>query len=125
MLEDALEGAGVAWWLMELPSGAVFFSPNKIKMMGYTEKDLGKFVHYSAFTNLVHPDDQEKCMQAMRDHMSGKAKAYETQYRIKAKNGSYRTFYDRGRIVGKKKGETAIAGIVLDITEMLPKNVTL
>ena len=85
MLEDAIEAGGMAWWIMELPSGVVFFSPNKIKLLGYTEKEVSKFVHYSNFTDLVHPDDYEKCMKAMKDHIEGKTKLYETQYRIKTK----------------------------------------
>lgn len=117
MLEDAIQAGGMAWWLMELPSGAVFFSPNKIKLLGYNEKDVKSFVHYTNFTDLVHPEDQEKCMQAMRDHIEGRAEMYETKYRIKAKDGSYKTLYDRGKIVGRKGEELAIAGIVLDISE--------
>lgn len=120
MLDDAVEAAGAAWWMMEIPSGAVFFSPNKIKMLGYSENDMSKFVHYESFTKLVHKDDHEPMMQAMRDIIGGKAEKYETTYRIKSKNGAYRTFYDSGKVVGRKKdGEIAIAGIVLDITDGL------
>lgn len=116
MLEDALEAGGMAWWVMELPSGVVFFSPNKIRMLGYTEKDVSKFVHYSNFTDIVHPEDFEKCMKTMRDHIEGKASMYETQYRIKHVDGSYIKLYDRGRIVGRKGSEITVAGIVLNIT---------
>jgi ABC-type antimicrobial peptide transport system permease subunit len=55
MIEDALEAGEIAWWLMELPSGAVFFSLNKIKILGYSKKDISKFVHFSSFTDLLHP----------------------------------------------------------------------
>ncbi len=117
LFNDALDAGGMAWWLMEYPSGLVFFSNNKIKMLGYTEKDAEKFVHYTGFTDLVHKDDHEAAMQAMRDHVSGAKKTYETTYRIKAKNGSYRKFFDRGKIVGHDKdGNIAIAGLVVDIT---------
>lgn len=117
LFNDALEAGGMAWWLMEYPSGLTFFNKNKIKMLGYTEKDAEKFVHYTGFTDLVHKDDYEIAMQAMRDHVSGNKSTYETTYRIKAKNGSYRKFFDRGKIVSRDKdGNIAIAGLVVDIT---------
>lgn len=117
LLNDAIEAGGMAWWLMEYPSGAVFFHPNKIKMLGFTPRDMDEFVHYTSFTNRLHKDDYEQAMKAMMDHLTGKAEAYETTYRIKAKDGKYHTFYDRGKIVARnKKGEMAVAGVVMDIT---------
>lgn len=117
MFEDAMEAGGIAWWVMEYPSGAVYFSPNKIKMLGYQQSDMSDFIHYTSFTNLVHPKDIGQAMKAMMDHIEGKADAYQTKYRIKAKDGAYHKFFDRGKIVAKNKdGEIAIAGIVLDIT---------
>lgn len=123
MLEDALGAGGVAWWLMELPSGAVFFSPNKIKMLGYTEADVLKFVSYTDFTDRLHPDDYDKTMEAMQAHIEGRADIYETKYRIKAADGHYVLLYDRGRIVGRKGDEIAIAGIVIDVTQHTPDNI--
>lgn len=117
LLNDAMSAGGIAWWMMEYPGGAVFFHPNKIHMLGYGDKDIERFVHFSSFTDLVHPDDYAAAMQAMTDHITGKKELYETEYRIKGKNGKYRRFFDRGKIVAKnKKGEIAIAGMVIDVT---------
>lgn len=120
MIEDALEAGDMAWWLMELPSGVVFFSPNKVKLLGYNEKEASKFVHYSAFTDLLHPDDYDRVMKAMKDHIDGKAPTYETTYRIKTKNGDYITLYDRGRIVAQKGDNLAVAGIVIEVSNYHP-----
>ena len=117
LLEDAIEAADMAWWLMELPSGTVFFGLNKIRMLGYNDKDAGKFVHYKSFTDLVHPDDYDRCMQAMTDLITGKTDMYDVHYRIRAVDGSYKVFLDRGKITGKRaNGEMAISGIVTNIT---------
>lgn len=113
-LEIALEAAGVAWWWMEYPSGVVFFSPNKAHMLSRKPDD---FVHYKHFMDLVHPDDYESTMQAMREHLQGSKPIYETTYRIKAKDGSYRKFYDRGKVVGRNNGEISLAGFVFDVTD--------
>jgi len=120
MLEIAMEAGGLAWWLMELPSGAVFFSPHKIAMLGYAPEQGSKFTHYANFTDLLHPDDFQNTMQAMRDHVEGKAEIYEAVYCLKQTNGKYIKLYDRGHIVARKDDEIAVAGIVLDITNHLP-----
>lgn len=118
LLNDAMGAGGIAWWMMEYPGGAVFFHPNKIRMLGYDDKDMDTFVHYTSFTDLLHPDDYPGAMQAMTDHLTGKNELYETEYRIKGKDGKYRIYFDRGKIVAKnKKGEMAIAGMVIDVTK--------
>ena len=113
--EEALEAGGIAWWMMQLPSGVVFFSDYKVKVLGYKPKD---FVHYTNFTDLLHKDDHAKAMKAMKDHIDGKSELYEVKYRIKAKDGSYKIFYDRGKITAKdKKGNITISGIVINLTD--------
>ncbi|MFZ1812115.1 MAG: PAS domain-containing protein [Candidatus Saccharimonadales bacterium] len=112
MLELALEAGGMAWWRMELPTGTVFFSENKTRMLGRSKQD---FYHYTDFTKLVHPDDYEPMMQAMQNHLDGKTTTYETTYRIRHADGTYLTFFDKGRVVSRKDGEIVIAGIVMSI----------
>lgn len=113
-LETAMEAAGVAWWWMDLPMGVVFFSPIKAELLG---RKPDEFVHYKDFTKFVHTDDYERMMQDMTDHLEGRAEIYETTYRIRAKDGSYKKFYDRGRIVARKDGVISLAGLVFDVTE--------
>ena len=115
-LDNAMRGAGMAWWEMELPSGVVFFGDNKATMIGYPASD---FVHYKNFTDLLHPDDEPKAMKAMMDHLEGKTEHYETTYRIRHKKGHYVTFYDRGQIVQKlPDGEVRVSGIVMNLNDV-------
>lgn len=107
-----MQAAGIAWWEMEHPSGALTFSENKTKMLGYDAKD---FYHYTKFTELIHPDDHDAAMAAMMALMKGETDTYETKYRIRAADGSYRTFYDKGKIVEKNENGIIIAGVVIDI----------
>lgn len=117
LIEDALDAADMAWWLMELPSGAIFFSPKKITMLGYNAADIDKFFHYKHFTDLVHPDDYEQLMKAMKDHIEGTKDRYVARYRIRNTDGKYVTFQDKGKIVGKKDdGSMAVVGIVNLVT---------
>jgi PAS domain S-box-containing protein len=115
-LELAMQAANMAWWEMEMPSGNIIFNKRKAEMLGYSPEN---FKHYSDFMSLVHPEDTEKAMDAMRNHMYGTAKAYETEYRIVTNSGEYKWFYDIGSVVERDATgrPQKISGIVLDITE--------
>jgi diguanylate cyclase len=58
-------------------------------------------------------------MDNMRNHISGKAIAYEVEYRIQHKNGHYLWYYDRGTITKRDiEGKPLmIEGVVFDISE--------
>jgi PAS domain S-box-containing protein len=114
--ESAMEGGNLAWWEMDYKTGAVRFHKKKTDMLGY-EQD--SFKHYSDFTTLLHPDDHEVAMQAMRDHLMGKKPQYQVDYRIKNSSGAYHWFQDIGKISKRDEqgNPLTISGIVIDITE--------
>lgn len=91
-----------------------FFGESKTNMLGFDEKD---FKNFKDFTTLLHPDDYEKAMQDMRDHLEGKKDFYETDYRIKHKDGHYLHFYDCGQIVKKEGDNITVAGFVMKIDD--------
>jgi PAS domain-containing protein len=104
----------IAWWMMMLPSGEVRFSDAKAKMLGYPPT---KFKKYQDFTALVHPEDVENAMTAMRDHISNKTDVYITCYRIKTKKGVYREFYDYGKITSRDGENITAMGFVFGLDE--------
>lgn len=108
-VEDAMAAANMAWWELEFPSGALRFSRNKTDMLGYDQEG---FVHYTNFTELIHPKDQEASLQAMRDHYEGQKDMYDVTYRIKAADGTYMTFHDKGKIVEQNDQGFVVAGVV-------------
>ncbi len=114
-LEHAMSAGSLAWWQMALPSGEVVFDERKATMLGYAQSD---FSHYSDFTALLHAEDAQKAMQAMRDHLEGKAERYEVEYRIRTFSGDYRWFRDVGGVTERdSEGKPSlVTGIVVDIT---------
>jgi len=115
-LEHALQGGNMAWWEMDVLTGGVTFAKRKAEMLGYPP---GQFKHYRDFTNLVHPEDYEKTMSAMRGHFQGIYEHYETEYRIKTQSGEYIWFYDFGSVVKKDANGAPLicTGFVYDITD--------
>ena len=95
------------------------FNPLKVTTLGYDKSEIPPRVSYQYFTDMLHPEDYQKAMDAMLGHMYRDAGVYEVEYRIRAKDGSYRWYYDRGKITQRdEQGKPAfMAGIVFDITE--------
>ena len=118
-LDLCLSAGNLAWWEMDVNTGKVIFNKNKVEMLGYTVDDF-KDADYRSFTNLLHPDDHDRAMQAMRDHLEGKKQAYDVEYRIKARNGSYKWYYDKGSIVERDKNGNplVVKGLVIDISRL-------
>jgi PAS domain S-box-containing protein len=114
-LELAMNTADMAWWEMDIETGLVKFDKKKTQMLGYAQDD---FKFYTDFTKLLHPDDYEKTINAMRKHYSGEVSKYEVEYRLKTNEGVYKWFYDIGTIAKKDtEGKPiTIAGLVIDIS---------
>jgi PAS domain S-box-containing protein len=115
-LDVAMEVGNLAWWEMDCGTGAVRFHRRKADMLGYAP---GMFSHYSDFTALIHPEDVEPVMAAMRDHLLGKQPDYRVDYRIKASSGEYRWFQAVGRVSQRDEAAlpATVTGIVVDITD--------
>jgi diguanylate cyclase (GGDEF)-like protein/PAS domain S-box-containing protein len=118
MLDYAWSG-NLGHWYFNVETNSVVFDQLKVQALGFEKQDLPETVPYHFFTDRLHPEDYEKTMQAMRDHLTGKKPVYECSYRIQTKDGSYKWFYDRGKITQRTDdGRPAfLAGIVFDTTE--------
>jgi len=115
-LELAMQAANMAWWGMDVITGNVTFDKRKSDMLGYPQE---KFKHYTDFMELIHPEDYDGVMQAMLNHINGKAMRYACEYRVLTGSGDYLWFYDVGSVVRRgSKGEPLnVVGIVIDINE--------
>jgi PAS domain S-box-containing protein len=112
---NAMVTGKMAWWEMDSMTGHVIANENKAAMLGY---DPEKFTHYSDFTKLIHPEDYESAVSAMRNHLEGSEPRYDVEYRIKMSNGDYCWFHDIGGI--SKYDESGrprtVAGFAIDIS---------
>lgn len=121
-LETRLEyswSGNLGHWYWDFKTNTVTFNPLKVTTLGYDVSEIPEKVDYQFFTEKLHPEDYDKTMEAMQSHLEGKNNVYEVEYRIKCKDGSYKWYYDRGKITkfdedGKPQ---LLAGIVFDITD--------
>ncbi|KAF0092594.1 MAG: PAS domain S-box/diguanylate cyclase (GGDEF) domain-containing protein [Fusobacteria bacterium] len=121
-LETRLEyswSGNLGHWYWNVKNNDVTFNPLKVTNLGYDLSELPENVDYQFFTEMLHPEDYDKTMEAMLNHLQGKANVYEVEYRIRCKDGSYKWYYDRGKITKYDEDGKPLflAGIVFDITD--------
>ena len=97
-LEYAWTG-NLGHWYWNVKTNEVTFNPLKVTTLGFDKSEIPPRVSYQYFTDMLHPEDYQKAMDAMLGHMYRDAGVYEVEYRIRAKDGSYRWYYDRGKAV--------------------------
>ncbi len=96
-LKFALEATNDGLWDWILPTDEVYFSPRWQTMLGYEVGELE--ASYHTWESRIHPEDREKTVQALLDHMEGRSSDYVTEQRLKTKGGEYIWVLDRGRVV--------------------------
>jgi PAS domain S-box-containing protein len=119
-LEELLATSPIPWWEWDLAQNSVTFNDLKVTNLGYDPAGFhGK--GYEVFTSLVHPDDYERTMEAMRDYLSGRAPLYQIDYRIRDRQDRYHWYMDRGAAIftddtGKPR---VLRGLVIDLGAQL------
>ncbi len=112
----AVAGANDGIWDWNVLTGEVYYSPRWKHMLGYDEGDLtGKL---GAWTGLLHPDDRQRVEEEMEAHRIGASPMFESEHRMRHRDGSYRWMLNRGLAVrGLEGAATRIAGSQTDITQ--------
>ncbi len=88
---------GDGLWDWNLVTGEAAFSDSLVEMAGYKREEV--VAHVSTWEEAVHPDDKARVMQALADHFQGRTAKYETEHRIRTKDGSWLWILDRGKVV--------------------------
>jgi PAS domain S-box-containing protein len=116
LLDQSVASSRFPWWEWNIGTNRVIASPLKVTMLGYRVQDYAG-AGYERFMELVHSEDASRTLQAMRNHLEGRAPLYEIDYRIRTASGSYTWYMDRGVIVRRDpQGRPAVLrGIVLDL----------
>jgi diguanylate cyclase (GGDEF)-like protein/PAS domain S-box-containing protein len=106
-------------WHFNIQKNIVVCNSKKITTLNYNIDEIPATFGHEFFTDKLHPEDYERVMDNMRQHVTGKTNAYEVEYRIQTKDGKWKWFYDRGQTIKyDDSGKPLIvAGIVFDVTE--------
>jgi two-component system, sensor histidine kinase and response regulator len=120
-LDLAIRASNIGIWEVNMPdgdnpNGAVTFL-NCWEPLGYAPSESSyDLAHPYQF---VHPDDREHVQRATAAYLSGGTKEYETEYRLRHKDGSYRWALARGVAERDDAGKPRrITGSTVDITDI-------
>ena len=112
----AVRGANDGIWDWNLKSGLVYYSPRWKAILGYAEEEISDKL--DEWMSRIHPDDLEKVKKELAAHIKGVTPHFETEYRMRFKNGGYRWMLSRGLAVrDATDATTRIAGSQTDMTD--------
>ena len=112
----AVSGANDGIWDWAPQSGKVYFSERWKTMLGYSGDEIGDTVE--EWISRIHPDDLERTMAEVQKHLRGETAFYESEHRLRCKNGDYKWILDRGRAQIDEDGQPLrVAGSHTDISE--------
>ena len=116
-LELALEAGGLGIWDWDIATGQVQFGGEWAHMLGYELHDIEP--HFRGWERLAHPDDIPSVLSALQRHLEGKVPVYESEHRLRHKDGSWIWVLDRGKVMERDASGNAIRaiGIHANITQ--------
>ena len=115
-ISEALERTTDGIWDWDLTTGSSVHSPGIWRYLGYDPEAVPPI--RDAWLALVHPDDQPRLAHEMEDHLNGVRPSFDAEYRVLARDGSWHTIVDRGRVVDRTSGghPARMVGIKADVT---------
>lgn len=111
----AMRGAHDGLWSWDPVSKRLWVGDRLLAILGYSSNFLTDTHGWLA---LVHPDDRAGYNHAVAQHLKGETPFFYFEYRVCARDGSYRWIASRGEAVRNRRGRAVLmAGSVSDITE--------
>lgn len=116
-LQLVLDGSNDGFWDWNIVTGEVKHSPRYAEMLGYRPEELEP--HLRAWESLVHPEDRQRVLQALRDHWEGRVPQYESEQRMRTRSGEWKWILDRGKVVARdaEGNPVRMAGTHTDISQ--------
>ncbi|PSN19350.1 hypothetical protein C7271_07775 [filamentous cyanobacterium CCP5] len=119
----ALHGSNEGIWDWNLITNTIVRSQRWKSLRGLDHRFVGDDVE--AWSDGIHPDDAERVMQTLADHLSGRTEYYLQEYRVRHQDGTYRWILDRGQVVRDAAGQAVrMVGAETDISDRKQAEIT-
>jgi two-component system, sensor histidine kinase and response regulator len=121
-LDLAIRSANIGIWELDMPDGVLeqghLTLINVWESLGYDAR-TSPTDFPSTFTLLFHPVDQERVRRELEELFASDGKEYESEYRVRTKDGSTRWHLARGTVLRDLKGKPVrFIGTSTDITDL-------
>lgn len=111
----AVSGVNDGLWDLDLETGLTYYSPRFVAMLGHPE--VARTADLDFFLSRVHPDDQSRVRGELDEHIAGRSRHFESEFRMATQSG-YRWMLSRGVVALNSKGQAvSVTGSLTDISQ--------
>ena len=111
-----LRGNSDAVWDANLVTGEIMLTKRWKEMLGYEEHEITDSIN--EWLKRIHPNDFDWVNAHKQDYLAREIPKYYIEYRLRAKDGSYKWILDRAQAVWNEQGKPMrMVGANTDITE--------
>ncbi len=115
-LELAIWGTNLGLWDWNLRTNQVQFSDVWKRQIGYEPHELPD--SYETWESRLHPDDKTPTLRRLHQYLANPVPPYETSFRLRQRDGSYRWIMARGYLILGLDGQPErLAGVHIDISD--------
>ncbi|MDQ1257536.1 MAG: hypothetical protein QG656_2142 [Candidatus Hydrogenedentes bacterium] len=113
----ALDATSDGLWDWDVTTGAAYFSPRHYTMLGYDPNEFS--ASFESWASLLHPDDRDKVVARIQEHVAEKRKGFDEEFRLRTKSGEWRWVLSRGKVVERDENGRPVrmVGTHVDVTE--------
>jgi len=102
----AVEGARAGIWDWNAETDEVYYSRRWKEILGFDENEIGST--RSEWEDRIHPEDRLATLAALNAHLEGESPLYETEYRLKRKDGAWQWVHASGTVVSRDANGKAL-----------------
>lgn len=114
-LKFALHGSNAGIWDWRIDTGHTYYSPRWKRLLGFSEEEV--LPHSEEWLKRVHPDDLPGVMARLKGHMTGPSPFFESEHRLRNKEGDYVWVLERGVVLHDNEGKAyRMVGALTDIS---------
>ncbi|MCL1468256.1 adenylate/guanylate cyclase domain-containing protein [Argonema galeatum] len=112
----ALKGNNDGIFDWNIKTNEIFYSTRYKEILGYLDREMSN--DYNEWASRLHPDDINRVMKTLLDHLDRKIPYYAVEYRQQCKDASYKWILSRGQALWDEEGNPVrMVGSNTDITE--------
>ena len=108
----AVRGANDGLWDWNLATNEVYWSPRWKALLGYGEEEIG--TDPEEWLSRIHHEDAQLAKEALQAHLASGTGHYESEHRIRHRDGTYRWMRCRGAAVTDAAGPRDAARRIAD-----------
>ncbi len=111
-----IKASNTGIWEWDITTNKVYFSAQWKAILGYKDDEIPN--KFEEWEKLLHPSDKHRINKSLKEYLEDPVGNYETEFRLRHQDGTYRWIQNKAVVELDKNGETIrMTGSHLDITE--------